>query len=47
MARRNRRLSILRETLMVLYEFDSNEQEWEPLINSENANYTQIISSSV
>lgn len=47
MARRKRRLDRLRHSLMVLYEFDSNEHEWESLNNSDNPNYTQINNTAV
>nr|XP_015837795.1 PREDICTED: uncharacterized protein LOC107398401 isoform X2 [Tribolium castaneum] len=47
MARRKRRLDRLRHSLMVLYEFDSNEHEWESLNSSDNPNYTQINNTAV
>ncbi|KAJ3651175.1 hypothetical protein Zmor_017231 [Zophobas morio] len=47
MARRKRRLDVLRHSLMVLYEFDSNEQEWESLNSYDNPNYTEINNTAV
>jgi hypothetical protein len=37
----------LRHSLMVLYEFDSNEREWESLNSSDNPNYTTINNTTV
>lgn len=36
---RKRRLDTLRKNLLNLYEFDSNEQEWEPLSSYDNPTY--------
>lgn len=45
MARRQRRLDTLRQNLLVMYEFDSNEQEWESLNSQEHPNYGYVNTS--